>query len=105
VELADPVSLATTQLDDVFTNLVRGADGRAEFWVDDGKQRISVIYGPKYKVAVVFAPPGRDFICFEPMTAVTNAFNLAHEGKYGELDSVAPRSTWRESYWIRTSGY
>ena len=105
VELADPVPLATTQLDDVFTNLVRGADGKAEFWVDDGKQRISVIYGPKYKVAVVYAPPGRDFICFEPMTAVTNAFNLAHEGKYGELDSVAPRSTWKESYWIRTSGY
>lgn len=105
VALADPVSLAGTQLDDVFTNLVRGADGNAEFWVDDGKQRIAVVYGPKYKVSVVYAPPGRDFICFEPMTAVTNAFNLAQEGKYAELDSVAPGKTWRESYWIRATGY
>ncbi len=105
VEFPDPVSLATTQLDDVFTNLVRGDNGLAEFWVDDGKQRISVVYGPKYQVAVIYAPPGRDFICFEPMTGVTNAFNLAHEGKYNELESIPPRSTWKESYWIRTSGY
>lgn len=105
VDLPDPVSLASAQLDDVFTNLIRGADGRAEFWVDNGAQRISVLYGPKYKVAVVYAPPGRDFICFEPMTAVTNAFNLAHEGKYRELDHIAPRASWQESYWIKISGY
>jgi aldose 1-epimerase len=105
VDLPDPVSLANRQLDDVFTNLIRGADGRAEFWVESGGKRISVIYGPKYKVAVVFAPPGRDFICFEPMTAVTNAFNLAHDGKYDELESIAPRATWRESFWIKTHGY
>jgi aldose 1-epimerase len=105
VDLPDPVSLATTQLDDVFTNLMRGPDGRAEFWVDDGTRRISVTYGPSYSVAVVYAPPGRDFICFEPMTAVTNAFNLAHEGKYPELPSIAPGAKWQESYWIKTSGY
>lgn len=105
VSSPDPVPLAGTQLDDVFTNLVRGADGRAEFWVDNDTERISVLYGPKYKVAVVYAPPGRDFICFEPMTAVTNAFNLAHEGKYSELDHIAPHSRWQESFWIKTSGY
>ena len=104
VDLPDPVSLTGRQLDDVFTNLIRGADGRAEFWVESGAQRVSVLYGPKYKVAVVYAPPGRDFICFEPMTAVTNAFNLAHDGKYAELDSIAPRATWHESFWIKTSG-
>lgn len=105
VAVSDPVALAGTQLDDVFTNLVRGADHRAEFWVDNGTQRITVIYGPHYKVAVVYAPPGRDFVCFEPMTAITNAFNLANEGKYGELDHIAPRSKWEESFWIKTSGY
>jgi aldose 1-epimerase len=105
VNLADPVSLSGTQLDDVFTNLVRGADGRAEFWVESGGQRITVIYGPKYKVAVIYAPPGKDFICFEPMTAITNAFNLAHEGKYAELDYIAPHTKWAESFWIKTSGY
>ena len=79
-ELPDPASLATTQLDDVFSNLVRGPDNRAEFWVEAGGEEISVIYGPKYTVAVIYAPPGKDFVCFEPMSAITDAFNLAHAG-------------------------
>ncbi len=105
VNLPDPAPLAGTQLDDVFADLIRDRDGRATFWVDDGRQRISVLYGPKYKVAVIYAPPGKDYICFEPMTAITNAFNLAHDGKYGDLESIAPRTKWEESFWIQTSGY
>lgn len=64
-----------------------------------------MIYGPKYTVAVVYAPPGKDFICFEPMAAITNAFNLAHAGVYKELQSVAPGGEWRESFWIQPSGW
>jgi aldose 1-epimerase len=110
VELTDPVPLATTQLDDVFIGLVREPNGRAVFWVESaqgagGTQRVSVEYGPGYPVAVIFAPPGRDFICFEPMTAVTNAFNLAHQGKYNALQHVPPGEKWQESFWIKTSGY
>ncbi len=105
VSLPDPASLATTQLDDVFSNLVRGPDDRAEFWVEGGGRKVSVIYGPKYTVAVVYAPPGKDFICFEPMSAITNAFNLAHAGIYKELQSISPGGTWRESFWIQASGF
>ena len=105
VFLPDPVSLASTQLDDVFTNLVRGADGRAEFWVQGVEERISVVYGPNYNVAVIYAPPGKDFICFEPMTAITNAMNLAHKGVYKDLRSIPPGGKWRESFWVRTSGF
>jgi aldose 1-epimerase len=105
VTFADPQPLAGTQLDDVFTGLVRGENGRAGFWVEGGGARIEVVYGPLYRVAVVYAPAGRDFICFEPMAAVTNAFNLAHEGKYDELQSVPPGRRWRESFWIVPSGF
>lgn len=97
----DPVSLAGTQLDDVFT----GLEPNAEFWVQGEREKISVIYGPKYTVAVVYAPAGRDFICFEPMSAVTNAFNLAHAGIYKELQTVPPGGAWRESFWIAPSGF
>jgi aldose 1-epimerase len=100
VEFADPHSLSAGQLDDVFANLVRDPDGRARFHVEGGRERINVAYGPKYTVAVVYAPKGQDFICFEPMSAITNAFNLAHDGKYEELQSVAPGGTWRESFWL-----
>ncbi len=101
----DPQPLTGTQLDDVFSGLVRGSDGRAEFWVQGEHEKISVIYGPKYTVAVVYAPSGRDFICFEPMSAVTNAFNLAHAGIYRELQSVPPGGAWKESFWIVPSGF
>jgi aldose 1-epimerase len=105
VTYPDPVSLATTQLDDVFSHLVRGKDERAEFWVEGGGKKISVIYGPKYTVAVIYAPPGKDFICFEPMSAITDAFNLAHSGIYKELQSIPPGGTWRESFWVVPSGF
>ncbi len=105
VQLADPVSLGSTKLDDVFGNLKTGADGRAEFWVQGKKEKVTVTYGPKYPVAVVYAPPGAGFICFEPMSGITNAFNLAQAGVYKELQSIPPGGQWRESFWITTTGF
>lgn len=102
---ADPLTLKGVSLDDVFATLVRDSDGRARFSVTGRKQKIAVEYGPKYTVAVLYSPMGRNFVCFEPMTAITNAFNAAHDGWYKELQSIAPGETWRESYWIRPSGY
>jgi len=105
VEFADPLPMQGVQLDDVFSNLVRGPDGRAQFWVEGKKERITVTYGPKYAVAVVYAPPGREFICFEPMAAITNAFSLAHAGVYKELQSIPPGGQWKESFWVTPTGF
>ncbi len=105
VTFPSPVRLGDVKLDDGFTSLVRGTDGKARFRVEGKRQSISILYGPKYPVAVIYAPPGREFICFEPMTCVTNAFNLAQAGKYPELQSVAPGKTWRESFWIKPEGF
>jgi aldose 1-epimerase len=105
VALADPQPLKDFQLDDVFTNLLRDQNGRAVFHVQGKQQRINVAFGPKYNVGVVYAPPGRDFICFEPMVGITNAFNLAQAGLYKEMQYVAPGETWRESFWIKPEGY
>ncbi|MDQ2899776.1 MAG: aldose 1-epimerase [Acidobacteriota bacterium] len=101
----DPLTLKGTQLDTVFGNLVRGEDGKAEFWVQGKSEKIAVLYGPKYTVAVAYAPPRQDFICFEPMAAITNGINLAHSGVYKDLQSVAPGAEWRESFWIKTTGF
>jgi aldose 1-epimerase len=46
-----------------------------------------------------------NFICFEPMAGITDAINLAHKGIYKELQSVAPGATWRESFWVKPSGF
>jgi aldose 1-epimerase len=101
----DPHSLDGSQLDDVLTDLVRDSDGRARFHVHGGNQRVTVAYGPKYTTAVVYAPAAGDFICFEPMSAATNAFNRAHRGLCPDLQSVPAGGVWRESFWISASGF
>ncbi len=103
--LSDQQPLAGYKLDDGFTSLVRDAAGRSEFWVQGKVQKIKVILGPKFDVAVVFAPPGRDFICIEPMAGTTNAFNLAHAGLYKGLQHVPAGGAWTESFWIVPEGY
>ncbi len=103
--LADPMSLAGTKLDDIFANLQYGANGRAEFSVEGAKEKITVGYSKNYPIAVVYAPPGREFICFEPMTGPTNAFNLAHAGIYKHLQTIPAGGQWKASYWITPSGF
>lgn len=103
----DNISLRGLALDHVLGELVRDASGRASFRVQGKTQKIEVVYGPNYYVAVVYAPTGanRSFICFEPMTGITNAFNLAHRGVYKALQTVAPGQSWQESFWIRPTGF
>jgi aldose 1-epimerase len=68
------------------------------------------MFGPKYPVSIIWEPRSYDgrpaeFICFEPMTGVTDAVNLHHEGKYPDLQTVAPAGTWSESFWIKPTGF
>jgi aldose 1-epimerase len=105
MEFADPHPLRDGPIDDVFTGLIRDNDDAARFSVTAKHEKITVTYGPRYTVAVIYAPQGRDFVCFEPMAAVTNAFNLAHKGIYPELQSIAPGGQWRESFWITPEGF
>ena len=102
---SDPLPLKGVRLDDVFTNLIRDAKGLGEFWIQGKAEKVSVMYGPKYDVAVVVAGPGRDFVAMETMSAITNAFNLAHRGVYKDLQMVAPDGQWRESFWVRPTGF
>ncbi len=102
--LPDPTPLATQFLDDGFTDLIREPSGEAIFRLEGGGRRIEVAFGPKWQVAVVYSPSGQEFICFEPMAAITNAVNLAAEGKYPALQTLQPGGTWRESFRVRASG-
>jgi aldose 1-epimerase len=105
MNLADPQILGDLALDDVYTDLVRGPDKRSEWWVEAGNQRVTAIFGPKYLSGVVWAPKGRNLIVFEPLAAITNALNLSQTGAYKELQSAPPGSEWRESFWVRASGF
>ena len=104
-DLPAEISLRDHTFDDGFTDLVRNEKGFAVFSFEAGPKKIQVVYGPQYQVGLVYAPRGKAFVCFEPMTAITDALNLAHDGKYSELKSIAPGATWKDSFWIRYEGF
>jgi aldose 1-epimerase len=100
-------TLKGMKLDDGFYDLVRDASGKATMWVQGKSEKVEVIFGPKFKAAVIYFPAGRgqDFICFEPMAGITDAINLAQKGLYKDLQYVEPGKTWEESFWIKPSGF
>lgn len=102
---ASPLRLGDVTLDDVFGALVRDGDGFARFRVEGRRESVTVEYGPGFEVAVVYAPKGRGFICFEPMTAITNAFNAAHAGWYKGLPSIAPGGEWKSVFRVVPAGH
>jgi galactose mutarotase-like enzyme len=61
--------LAAHEFDDGFDSLAQPA----RFSVAAGGRRIAVELLDGYPCAQVFAPPARQFVCFEPMTAPANA--------------------------------
>jgi aldose 1-epimerase len=114
-DLPNPLPLKGHPLDTGFTDLERDAQGRAHFSIEAGRKKVETLFGPRYPVSVIFSPPpvsspstidgqNREFICIEPMAGLTNAVNLNHDGKYPNLQTVAPGEKWTESFWIRASG-
>jgi aldose 1-epimerase len=104
---ADPRAavLRDHDLDHVFGDLIRDPSGRATMSVAGSSQKIDVIFGQNYQAVVVYAPKGRDFICFEPMAGITDALNLAQRGLYKDLQQVAAGGTWQERFWVRPGGF
>lgn len=65
------VTLEETSWDTPFDGLAHPARWRAA----GGDAAMTVTFESGYEFAQVFAPAGQEFICFEPMTATTNALN------------------------------
>jgi aldose 1-epimerase len=128
--MPDPASarLGEYNLDDVFGGLIRDASGHAVMSIKGRSQRLDVILGPNYRSVVIWAPnpagtgrgsqniaatagggggtqQDRNFICIEPMVAITNGINLAHRGGYADLQVVPPSGVWRESFWVKPTGF
>jgi aldose 1-epimerase len=65
-----PAPLGQRGFDDAFDGLTEPP----EFVVSGAGKRLSLRFVAGYRFAQVYAPPGRDFISFEPMTAPVNPF-------------------------------
>jgi aldose 1-epimerase len=110
-DLPNPLPLKGRTLDDGFTDLERGADGKARFLIESGGKAVEVAFGPKYQVAVVWEPgprpgqPPMEFVCIEPMASITNGINMANAGTYKELQTLPAGGKWIESFWVRATGF
>jgi galactose mutarotase-like enzyme len=69
VDYPQPLTLGERGFDDGYAGVPDGAT----FAVAGGSRRIEVEFVRGYPYAQVFAPPAEDVVCFEPMTAPTNA--------------------------------
>ena len=101
------MGLKGSKLDNVFGDLERGSGDWATFVLRGEREQVAVDFGPGYDVAVVYAPGGDrgGFVCFEPMAGVTNAINLAHQGRYPDLQSIDPGASWTATFRIRPTGF
>jgi galactose mutarotase-like enzyme len=90
-ERADRLRLRARSFDDGFDRI---ADG-AEFSVAGGGRRVTVTFVTGYPAAQIFSPRGAQFVCFEPMTAPTNALR-SRDG----LRQVAPGAAFTATFTI-----
>ena len=65
----EPAPLGARSFDDGYAGLEPGRP----FAVTAAGRRIEARFGERFPFAQVYSPPGAQFICFEPMTAPTNA--------------------------------
>jgi aldose 1-epimerase len=86
--------LAGVSLDDAFD----ATSKPATFEATAGADRLTVEFRGGYSYAQVFAPSEQEFICFEPMTAPTNALNSG-DG----LTVLAPGESYRAAFRIALS--
>jgi aldose 1-epimerase len=90
-EVTDPVD--QEEYDDLFTDI----DG--PFVLEGGGRRVTVAFEEGYPWAQVYAPAGGEFICFEPMTAPTNAL-VSGDG----LTRVEPGASYSARFTISVEG-
>jgi aldose 1-epimerase len=84
--------LAGSGWDDAFA----GLEQPAVFAVSAGEQRLELEFLRGFSHAQVYSPPGEDFICFEPMTAPTNALVSGVD-----LRVVPPGGEFRAAFRLR----
>jgi aldose 1-epimerase len=99
LDLREGQALAGRHFDHVYTDLDVGA-GRVEFAVADSASGLESVLqaSPHFPTLVVYTPPGRPGVCFEPWTCPPNGFNVLAAGVVGSgVTVLEPGQRWEGS--------
>lgn len=93
-DLREPRAVSELELDDIYTDLIAGPDGRARCVLADHDAGLGVVVeadAARFPHSVIYtAPAPRAAICIEPYTCPTDAFNLAARGVEAGVVDLAP---------------
>lgn len=103
LDLLEGQPVAENSYDDIFTAVVRDAEGwsYAALYDDAAGLRVTMGAGPSFREWVIYTPPGRPAICLEPYTCAGNAFNLQSAGIDAGVADIAPGEAWHDAMVIR----
>ncbi|HEV2122271.1 MAG TPA: hypothetical protein VGW38_05810 [Chloroflexota bacterium] len=89
-------ALNGNEYDDVFTDLVRRADGWSEAGIRYRNVGLELVVeaSPEFREWVIYAPADRPVVCLEPYTCTTNAVNLQRQGIDAGLIVLQTGESW-----------
>ena len=96
LDLRDGKPFAGLTLDHVYTDVQREADGASRCAIknQDSGHGMVMESDASFRELVVYTPPGRDVICFEPYTCPTDAINLEAKSIPAGVIVLAPDDTF-----------
>ena len=94
---------AGLKLDHVYTDVRTESDGFSRCVMENRDTGHGMVMeaDAQFREWVVYTPPGRDTICFEPYTCPTDAVNLESRGVPAGVIVLAPQETFAASVRIR----
>jgi aldose 1-epimerase len=97
LDMSDGINFGTQKLDDVFSDVPSDI---VECSIVDERAGLQVVQRSPghYPELVIYTPPNRDAICFEPYTCVTDAINLQPQGIETGWNVLPADESW--SSWI-----
>lgn len=102
LDLRTPQAFEPGRFNGMYTKLAL-VDGRVEAYVRDPVNRVETVMRatPNVPNVVVWSPPGRDEVCFEPWVCPSNVFNLAARGVPGNgMVVLEAGEQWECSMWV-----
>ena len=105
LDLRHPTPLAGLRLDHVFTDVQMEADGFSRCVIENRDTGHAMVMesDARFRELVVYTPPGRDTICFEPYTCPTDAINLEAKGIPAGVIVMAPQETFTATVQMRAA--